>query len=208
MRALVVLLALCAGCGGDDLCGGTIGLDTVCFTVHLRGNVDDGPIDSLQVDSTYNEVSGTSSGTLLTRRSIVGVDQSTSDMGSAGLPIAFPLVFQVPATVDETSRVTVVTLSRGNATGIGTTQLGVGQLNLDTPKPGSKYSVQINLTAASKADCFNPAVFGQSGVDKTDRTCGGTKCQACTAGKFCNYENTNCVYPLQCMPSASSYTCQ
>jgi hypothetical protein len=177
--------------------------------VHVNGSVDDGDIDQLQVDTKYSEITGASSSTSLTRRSLIGVDRTSTDAGAASLPISFPLVFQLPGQADENSRVVVTTISAGKATGVGVAKLGVGQFNFDTPKPGTAHSVDVGLTPASKSDCFNPNIFGSSLTDKTDHLCGGTKCQACTATHTCS-SDSDCVFPLSCTcnSSCSTRTCQ
>jgi len=208
-RALALVLvagAAAVGCGKDDLCGNMLAQDVVCYTVHLGGSIDDGPIDKLQVDSTYNELGAGSSSTRITVRSMVGVDPMSSDMGTANLPISFPLVYKLPAQPDESSDVVVVALSAGKQVGIGNARLGVGSLNLSTPKPGTSNSVDIKLNPASKDDCFNPNVFGSSSTNrKSDRLCGGDACQACTLNHTCN-SSTDCVFPLTCKTVSGSST--
>jgi hypothetical protein len=206
-RALLVLLALCAGCNKDDLCGDTVPMDVVCFTVHVGGSVDPGDIAQLQVDAKYQELSGTSSsGTTIARRTLVGVDPRDSDMGTAGLPISFPLVFQLPAQPNFNSKVVVVALdSRGNKLGVGVGKLGVGSLGLDAPKPGTKNSVDVKLTQASNSDCFKPSIIGSAITDKTDIDCGGDSCPACIQNRRCS-SSSDCVFPLTC--NFSSDTCQ
>jgi hypothetical protein len=205
-RALALLVLIAgAGCNKDDLCGADLGADVVCYTVHVSGDVDPGAIDQLQVDTTYNELSSVTSSTTITKRTFIGVDQSGSDLGSSGLPIAFPLVFQLPGQADESSRVVVTAMSNKLAVGIGTAELGVGSLGLSAPKAGSSHSVDAKLTPASKSDCFNVYVIG-SNSDKTDLQCGGKDCQACTQGKGCS-NDTDCVAPLACAYSTPR-TCQ
>jgi hypothetical protein len=199
----IAALILVAGCGKDDLCSGMLGQDVVCYTVHVGGSIDGSNIDQLQVDATYSLTSSTTSGDETTR-SVISLDNSNPGAGSTSLPIAFPLVFQLPAQVDAfNSKVVVVAKANMHNVGVGSAKLGVGQFGDSQPTAGSSHSVNVTLSQATSADCFNPNIVGNT-TDKTDRDCGGSTCPACVLNEKCN-TNQDCVAPLICtIPSTSS----
>ena len=170
------------GCTPSDQCGDAPD-GAVCVTVHLTGAIDvDAHITSLQVDSQFTNGNVTS-GAARTRRRLV-TPQDT-DAGTPSLPIAFAVIFESPAVIDESSR--IIVLARDGVTAVG---VGSAQPTTDfTPlKPNTHLQVNLALSPAKDNPCFDMV---KATGNTTDLNCGGPNCPACGIGQKCN-GNTDC----------------
>ena len=143
-----------------------------CVTLHLGGMV--GPIDTLQIDATF-ELGGNH----VTRRAVV-----QGPTGGHQPPLAVPVIVTDKAA--PLLEFVVVAGLAGAPVGIGTAGIEVAL--------GQHAEVTLELTPATQSRCFD----GVKDSDETDVDCGAVQCPKCGPGGICYVDedcaNAHCVY--------------